>query len=361
MPGAVRMIIICPRSSYPSRAGREAFWNHQSVLESSRNAQRSIMNQRLSVRRLLLLGAVLLYLIGSGSPSFPNSQPGPGSPQEMVRIPDISTPKKEFLVDVAGRKLHGCVYGNGSPTVVLVSGLDAPQVYWNPVVPDLASRTTVVTYDRAGVGKSQIGRLPTHGAQSAKDLRALLGQLAVPKPYILVGHSYGGSVVRLFASMFPEDMGGLILEDTQHEDALDELRKSLTGKDLEALDRLMAARFRTPKNPTTEADYREMTRGQLRQSRPLPWIPFVVLTAAGRAKAMGPMFSAEAIEIMAAKDLALNHKLAALISGGELIIVEGTGHNIHVDKPEALTVPLAEMIRKARAKRGEGEKEGDGS
>lgn len=311
------------------------------------------MNQRLPVRRLLLLGTVLLNLSGSGSSSFPSSLPGPGSPQEMARIPDISTPKKESLVDVGGRKLHGCVYGNDSPTVVLVSGLDAPQVYWNPVVPDLASMTTVVTYDRAGVGKSELGGLPAHGTQSAIDLRALLGQLAVPKPYILVGHSYGGNVVRLFASMFPEDMGGLLLEDTQHEDVLDELRKSLTGKDLEAFEQLMASRFLTPENPTTETDYREMTRGQLRQSRPLRRIPFVVLTAAGRAKAMGPMFSAEALERMAAADLALNHELAALIPGGELIIVEGTGHNIHVDMPEALTAPLAEMIKKVRAKRGE--------
>jgi pimeloyl-ACP methyl ester carboxylesterase len=231
---------------------------------------------------------------------------------------------------------------------VLVSGLEAPQSYWDSVIPDLAARTTVVTYDRAGVGKSEIGGLPTHGEQSAKDLQVLLETLSVPKPYILVGHSYGGNVVRLFASMFPDAMGGLILEDTQHEDVLNEMQKILEGKDLEAFDELMAARFNTPGHPKTEADYREMTREQIRKSKSLPRIPYVVLVSAGRAKAMAPLFSDKAIEQMAKLDSELNDRLVALIPGGKQVIVEGTGHDIHVDKPEVLIAPVMEMIRKVR-------------
>jgi pimeloyl-ACP methyl ester carboxylesterase len=252
------------------------------------------------------------------------------------------------MVDVGGRKLDCRVYGNGSPTVVLVSGLEAPQAYWDSVVPDLAARTTVVTYDRPGVGKSEIGDLPTHGEQSANDLHVLLEQLSVPKPYILVGHSYGGNIARLFASMFPNNMGGLVLEDTQHEDVLNEMRKILEGKDLRAFDELMAARFGTPEHPKTEADYREMTREQIRKSKPLPRIPYVVLMAAGRAKAMAPLFSDKAIEKIAKLDAALNDRLAALIPGGRQVIVEGTGHDIHIDKPGVLMAPVMEMIKVVR-------------
>ena len=258
--------------------------------------------------------------------------------------------KIERMVDVGGRKLDCCVYGKGSPTVVLVSGLEAPQAYWDSIIPDLAARTTVVTYDRAGVGKSEIGDLPTHGEQSAKDLQVLLDKLSVPKPYILVGHSYGGNIARLFASMFPDDTGGLILEDTQHEDVLNEMRKVLEGKDLEAFDELMAARFSTPEHPKTEADYRDLTREQIRKSKPLPRIPDVVLMAAGRAKAMAPLFSDKAIEKMAKLDSALNDQLAALIPGGRQVIVEGTGHDIHVDKPEVLIAPVMQMIKVVREK-----------
>jgi pimeloyl-ACP methyl ester carboxylesterase len=309
------------------------------------------MNQRLSITGLFLIGALLMTLIGFHSYLLSSSRAGQGSPQEEIKTPEISTPKTENMIDVGGRKLHCCVYGSGSPTVVLVSGLEAPQAYWNSVIPDLAAKTTVVTYDRAGVGKSEIGDLPAHGEQSAKDLQALLDKLAVPRTYILVGHSYGGNVVRLFASMYPEDMGGLILEDTQHEDVLDEMRKILEGKDLEAFDQLMADRFSTPENPKTEADYRNMTREQLRKSKPLPRIPFVVLTSAGRAKAMQPLFSDAAIEKMEKSDEDLNNKLAALIPGGRLIVVEGTGHNIHMDKPEVLITPVVEMIRVVRESR----------
>lgn len=296
------------------------------------------MNQGSSIAGLLLIGTIMMSLNWS--------------PQEQVRIPEISTPKIENMIDVGGRKLDCCVYGKGSPTVVLVSGLEAPQAYWNSVVPELAAKTTVVTYDRAGVGKSEIGDLPTHGERSAKDLQVLLDKSAVPRPYLLVGHSYGGNVVRLFASMDPEDTGGLILEDTQHEDVLVELRKILKGKDLEAFDQLMADRFRTPEDPKTEADYREITKEQIRKSKPLPRIPFVILTSAGRAEAMRPLFSDEAIAEIAKSDLALNEKLAALIPGGRQISVEGTGHDIHVDKPEALIAPVAEMIKEVRAKSG---------
>jgi pimeloyl-ACP methyl ester carboxylesterase len=307
------------------------------------------MNQKLSITRLFLMSTILMNLIGFNSHLLSNSRASQGSPQEQMRIPEISTPKIENMIDVGGRKLDCCAYGNGSPTVVLVSGLEAPQAYWNPVIPDLAARTTVVTYDRAGMGKSEIGDLPTHGEQSAKDLHVLLDKSGVPRPYILVGHSYGGTVVRLFASMYPDDMGGLILEDTQHEDVLDELRKILKGKDLEAFEQLVVARFSAPENPKTEVDYRNITREQVRKSKPLPRIPFVILTSGSdRAKAMQPLFSAEAIEKIAKLDCALNNKLAALIPGGRLIIVEGAGHDIHVGKPEALIVPVVEMIKEVR-------------
>ena len=309
------------------------------------------MKQKFSTTRLFLTGLILAGLIGFGSFPFSGLPADARTSQEEVQIPEISTPRKENRIDVGGRKLHCFVYGSGAPTIVLVSGLGAPQEYWNYVVPDLAAITTVVTYDRAGVGKSELGDLPAHGEQSVKDLHVLLDTLGVPRPYILVGHSLGGMIARLFASLVPEGMGGLILEDTQHEDNLAELRRILKGKDLEAFDELTSGMLALPENPKTEADYRNMTREQLKKSGPLPRIPYLVLTVAGRAKAMGPMFSAEAIEEMGEMDSVLNEKLAALIPGGRLIVVEGTGHNIHMDKPQLLIGPVREMIKEVREKK----------
>jgi pimeloyl-ACP methyl ester carboxylesterase len=258
------------------------------------------------------------------------------------------------MIDVGGRRLHCFAYRDGSPTVVLISSLETPQEYWSSVTPALAAETTVVTFDRAGVGKSEIGDLPTDGGQSARDLRVLLDRLSVPRPYILVGHSYGAFVARLFASTYPDDMGGLILEEAQHEDILTGMRKVLKGKDLETFEEVLVAGFDAPPNPRTESDYRNATREQVKKSGPLPRIPFVILTCAHRARALQPMFSDEAIEEIGRVDSGLMDELAASIPGGRQILVAGTGHNIHVDRPEALIAPVLEIITVVKQGRRDG-------
>ncbi|MGB2960502.1 MAG: alpha/beta hydrolase [Bacteroidota bacterium] len=266
---------------------------------------------------------------------------------DRMQIPDIPTEKVEMLVDLGGRKLDCCIYGEGSPTILLLSGGRAPQVYWNPVVPDLAEKTTVLTYDRSGCGKSPLGDLPTHGVQAAKDLDSLLKALNLPKPYIVVGHSYGGKVARLFTSMYPDDVGGLILEDTQHEDVLQEERKILKGEDLRTFEEMVAMmKGRDP--PVTEIDYISTTAEQVRESGPLPEIPFVVISSGKRLKSAPREFSEEGQEALAKLNMELQERLVNLIPGGRQIIVEDVGHNIHVEKPDALIIPVLEMVEKLR-------------
>ena len=264
-----------------------------------------------------------------------------------MTIDSLTIEKIDRMADVGGRALHCRVYGEGGPTVVLVSGLGAPQDYWNSVVPDIASRTTVITYDRAGTGKSKMNSLPAHGLQSATELRTLLEKLQVPKPYILVGHSYGGKVVRLFASLYPEKMGSLILVDSSHEDMLEEQRKVLTGEDLKKLEN-MVEMLQPPENPQTELDYNSMTIDQLRKSDPLPGIPLVVLVSGERMKTPPPMYSQAGQEKILQLRMRMGERLVSIIPGGQLIVVEGAGHNIHVDKPAALIDPVCEMINAMR-------------
>jgi len=269
---------------------------------------------------------------------------------EYFKIPEISTKKIEKMIDAGGRKLHCCVYGKGSPTVVLVTGFGATQSYWNSVVPDLAAQSTVVTYDRAGYGKSERGTLPVHGEQTARDLHILLEKLGVPKPYLPVGHSYGGKIVRLFASLYPEDMGGLILEDSSHEGILEAQKKILNGKDLETLER-MTSRRKNVKNPKTENDYMITTREQLRNSGPLPHIPYIVLIAGDRSGALPPVFSQEAQEKTKKLGMEMQKEMANLIPGGICFVVEGVGHTMHMEKPEVLIKPVIEMINEIRNKK----------
>lgn len=96
---------------------------------------------------------------------------------------------------------------------MLFSGFNAVQETWNAVVPPLTELSTVFTYDRSGYGKSEIGDLPTHEEQSTKILNVLLKSLDVSKPYLLVGHSYGVRVVRLYG--IPEAKY-ILLEELRH-------------------------------------------------------------------------------------------------------------------------------------------------
>jgi pimeloyl-ACP methyl ester carboxylesterase len=297
---------------------------------------------------IFLAGAVVLGLILLGPCPLSSAQSVQAPPQDAARAAGMPAPVADRMVDVGGRKLHCRVYGSGAPTVALISGFETTQDNWDPLIPALAARATVVTYDRAGVGKSELGSLPADGGQSARDLHRLLEKLAVPKPYILVGHSYGGGVARLFASMFPDAMAGLVLEEVQHEDNLSEMGRILKGKDLETFERVLLPAFAAPDNPRTEGDYRELTRTQLQRSGPLPQMPLVVLACRGRAKTMADMFSAGAIEDLDRTDVALMARLAASVAGGRLVMVDGTGHYVHADKPEIVIAPVAEMIRAAR-------------
>jgi len=288
-----------------------------------------------AVRFYLIMISTCFFLVHVNSYAQAN--------RDQLHIPDISIDKIEDMIDVGGRKLHFCTYGNKSPSVILISGFNAPQIYWNAIIPDIAEKATVITYDRPGYGKSEIGELPLHGEQTAKDLFVLLEKFKVPKPYIIVGHSYGGDIARLFVSMYPEVTGGLILEDTQHEDILEEQRRLLTGQNLKKLDE-MVSHMGDPVNPKSELDYRSATWDQLRKSKPLPKVPYIVITSGERAKGVPPMFSEGAREKLIVLGLDLQKRLLKLIPDGKHIIAEGAGHNIHIEKPEIVSNAIVEMI-----------------
>jgi pimeloyl-ACP methyl ester carboxylesterase len=125
------------------------------------------------------------------------------------------------LLDVGGRRLYLHCTGSGSPTVVLVSGLAEASVYWGGwIAPAVAQNTTVCAYDRAGQGWSDPPASPQDGVAVATDLHTLLDHAQIPGPYVLVGHSTGGAYVRVFAARYPDQVAGMVLLDSQPNEAL---------------------------------------------------------------------------------------------------------------------------------------------
>lgn len=123
---------------------------------------------------------------------------------------------REGRAAVQGRHLHWTAAGSGAPTVVLEAGLSASSRLWEPIAEQLAEDTTVVTYDRAGYGRSD-AVAAVRADQVVDDLRCVLRDAAAPGPMILVGHSWGGALLRLYAAEHPSDVAALVLLDATHE------------------------------------------------------------------------------------------------------------------------------------------------
>jgi len=130
--------------------------------------------------------------------------------------------------------------GQGSPTVVLDSGLGVPAVGWNPVETEVAKFTRVCSYDRAGYGWSGATSAPRTSIQIVKELHALLEVANEKGPYILVGHSFGGYNVRVYNGKYPNDVAGMVLVDASHEDQNDRMPPAIQAfmkKSIEQLKR----------------------------------------------------------------------------------------------------------------------------
>lgn len=126
------------------------------------------------------------------------------------------------LVDVGGHQLHIVSKGTGSPTVVFESGLDgAGSLSWTAIHDSVAQFTQAVAYDRAGVLWSERGSGPKTGEQIGKELYALLKNSGHEGPYILVGHSLAGIIMRPFLDAHREEVEGLVLVDASHPEQLD--------------------------------------------------------------------------------------------------------------------------------------------
>lgn len=115
-----------------------------------------------------------------------------------------------------GRRLHYMVNGSGTPTVVFESGMGFSRSVWGLVQPLVAERARTVVYDRAGTGRSDPDTAPRTLRRITDDLDSLLRALG-PGPFILVGHSWGGPIIRVAAATDPSRIRGIVLVDQSDE------------------------------------------------------------------------------------------------------------------------------------------------
>jgi pimeloyl-ACP methyl ester carboxylesterase len=248
------------------------------------------------------------------------------------------------LVDVGGRGLYRADVGSGGPTVVLEAGLTDSAAPWSGVIPALASFTRVVSYDRpnTAAGASDSAPMPRTAADVVADLHALLNAAAAPSPYVLVGHSVGGLFVRLYASRYPDEIAGLVLVDTSHEDQ-DARRQAMVSADL------FAAEQQFLQSSDTEGIDLDASFGQVREARaaaPLRPMPLIVLSAGQSEPATYPAGWRREKESRLHNELQTD--VAGLVPGGRHVVAEHSGHYIQQSQPDLVVAAIRDVVQAAR-------------
>ena len=280
--------------------------------------------------------------------------------------------------DIGGRTLNIYCSGSGGPTVILEGGYS-----WVNVQSEIAKFTRACWYERAGQGWSDPGPSQHTASAVARDLHDLLQVAAIPPPYVLVGASFGGFPVRVFAGKYPDEVAGIVLVDSAHEDQQEPpsmkapvnklpsvVRSALcvllpTAGEV-GIVRLMSggggptSRGMTPdqaaysqflsnqpKSVVASGDEGcnwERTAAEVRAAGNLGDRPLIVLTA---GQAFVPDNPTEAQEASAFHDLwmhRLQPQLAQLSSRGRQVIVEKSGHGIQFEAPEAVIGAVHEVV-----------------
>lgn len=223
-------------------------------------------------------------------------------------------------IDIKGHQLYIRQAGKQSPMVIFESGMGSDSSSWDKVIPQVSQFARTLTYDRAGLGKSD--PMPGNKAITAQEvvntLRLVLQKENIKPPYILVGHSLGGLYMQYFAREFPQDVKGIVL--------VDPVTTNLTLSD--PLPASSAPYYR-------EAEGIPASRDEVKSAPSFPNIPVIVLIATHHGN-----FS-PAQENLVITD---RMRLAKLLPQGKFIIAKGSGHYIQNDQPQLVVDAIRTMV-----------------
>ena len=276
------------------------------------------------------------------------------------------------LVDVGARKMHIDCTGEGSPAVILDSGLGDSYLSWRKVQPEIAKLTRVCSYDRAGLGYSEPSSRPRTSRVIAQELHGLLQAAGIAPPYVIVGHSMGGYDVRVYTSMYPKEIVGMILVDASHPDQENRFPREL--KDMEGswrretefiaytmpfgVPRLLGLCDEGPIDRAADCNWRT-ARERLAEIRAFP-------ESAVQAASTGP-FGDMPLAVLShdpdkpssdlPPDLAtvvnrewqkMQQELARLSTRGTQMVAKGSAHYIQIDRPDVVIDAVRSVVGQVR-------------
>jgi len=221
--------------------------------------------------------------------------------------------------------------------VILESGFGGTSEAWTNVQPEIAKFTRVISYDRAGLCKSEPGESPRTAKRVAEELHAALKSAGVKPPYVLVGHSAGAAYVRVFASLYPREIAGIVLVDPPQEELLDWIRAHFPHADQLPPERLA----KMPAGIRAEWDARDAQIDEMRNAK-LPFVPTILISSAKNDQSLAQQISPEALNVLTES----RHKWLERTTGSRQIVAQKAGHNIPMEEPELIVDAIRQVIRK---------------
>jgi pimeloyl-ACP methyl ester carboxylesterase len=232
---------------------------------------------------------------------------------------------------VNGREVEIATAGSGgTATVVFEAGLGDDWTSWDEVASKVARHTKVFAYSRPGFGASEPTTTPRDPQTIVEELRELLAYEGYAPPYVVVGHSMGGTYMELFAKAHPDEVVGAVLVDPRHRDFL-ELCEEAKLDNCGITDEMQKGQ------PIyAVAEYREFAKAseQIRAAGPFGSYPLRVLTATEHP-------------VSHARELfweQMNGSLALEADDGKQIMVRGAGHYIQLDEPDVVVNSILEVL-----------------
>ena len=352
-------------------------------------------DQRIFRRYILSCAGMIsvLYLILLPASSLSHQSSAAPTPTPLGR-----------LVEVDGHFMHIYCTGKGSPTVILEAGAGGFSFDWSLVQPEIAKFTRVCSYDRAGSAWSELGPNPRTIKQKVYELHELLKNARVSGPFLLVGHSAGGFIIRNYQVKYPDDVVGMVLAECGHEDSLafldgkivrmrelskgrpipeahsqiSESERTIAPDVLEKLEQALQSMGKPandppydklpaniqqvrlwalsqPKhlladnNPFEGEEMAAMYADRLKCQSPFGNLPLIVLhREEGGYQPIPGAITPEQVKQLEVERLAHNQDLVRLSRNSAYIIAKNSSHEIHLDRPELVIEAVHQVFEATR-------------
>lgn len=286
------------------------------------------------------------------------------------------------------KELEYQVVGNGETTLIIETGIGGSFYHWYPFIEEIKEDFTIVLYHRAGYGKSPASKGLRTTKNIAVELNDLVGRIGITNQFVLMGHSFGGLCAQQYANMFPEKVKGLVLVDStsfnfqqlyslnlpvmyslisldqmihnkrqtskkskvelksMYKEMIDENKKILSSKEARDYEELITNPL-FYKTIANEFENWDTSSECIKGMGEFPNIPLIVIARDKEVSVKAfqeydiPLDEAVLYEDVWRK---LQIELSELSSQGELVIADGSDHEVHIDKPDIIIQSLKRFL-----------------